>query len=89
MRALTVAEEKNPAPALEYGGGLAVSLARAEVDQQVQTARAFPRSIARAVEHLLDEFRAALRSHIAGPRRGSKNATRVTDQKPLQLRQTR
>jgi hypothetical protein len=51
-------------PALLEQGSLAVSLARAEVDQQITTARAFPRSIARAVQNIttlatLDEASAA------------------------------
>jgi len=39
-------------PAMLEQGSLAVSLARAEVDQQITTARAFPRSIARAVGNI-------------------------------------
>jgi hypothetical protein len=50
-RSMVVSDEhKLPA---EQNGSLAVSLARAEVDQQVTTARAYPRSIARSVEHIL------------------------------------
>lgn len=36
----------------EYRGSLAVSLARAEVDQQITTARAYPRSITRSVQNI-------------------------------------
>lgn len=39
-------------PAMLEQGSLAVSLARAEVDQQITTARAYPRSIARAVSNI-------------------------------------
>jgi hypothetical protein len=39
-------------PAMLEQGSLAVSLARAEVDQQITTARAYPRSIARAVANI-------------------------------------
>jgi hypothetical protein len=53
MNNKSVAVVEQPAPA-EYSGGLAVSLARAEVDQQITTARTYPRSISRAVEHILE-----------------------------------
>lgn len=39
-------------PAMLEQGSLAVSLARAEVDQQIATARAWPRSISRAVANI-------------------------------------
>jgi hypothetical protein len=51
-RNLVVSEDAGGLPA-EHNGSLAVSLARAEVDQQVTTARAYPRSLSRAVEHIL------------------------------------
>jgi hypothetical protein len=41
-----------PAAYLGAHGSLAVSLARAEVDQQIATARAMPRSISRAVQNI-------------------------------------
>lgn len=39
-------------PAMLEQGSIAVSLARAEVDQQITTARAYPRSITRAVQNI-------------------------------------
>ena len=50
---MVTTEQSNGLPAEYNGGSLAVSLARAEVDQQISTARSYPRSIARAVEHIL------------------------------------
>lgn len=45
--------ETSMIPALAPNASLAVSLARAEVDQQIATARALPRQISRAVNNIL------------------------------------
>ncbi len=50
---IVMTEQANIPTPYENGSSLAVSLARAEVDQQITTARAYPRSISRAVEHTL------------------------------------
>lgn len=51
---LVVAEKAPETLPVEYGSeSLAVRLTRAEVDQQITTARAYPRSISRAIERIL------------------------------------
>src|SRR5450631_3785003 len=54
MGELTVNEEATSGLPVNFGNSsLAVSLARAEVDQQITTAHAYPRSIARAVKGIM------------------------------------
>ena len=40
-------------PELDRGGSLAVSLSRAEIDQQISTAHAWPRSVTRVMDNIL------------------------------------
>jgi len=53
-RAELVPVEYSPTPGPAQTTSLAIALSRAEIDQQITTARAYPRSIKKAVRHIIE-----------------------------------